>query len=261
MGKGQQFVPATTGSGPKKVDKQTQKVGAPSNSDMIAMMESEKKLDEAGALRTAEEIGESGVLDTFKALENVEVPESERDRSIDDDAILVKQGLSKLTPEEIGNLKERAYNDPEVAATLDKAIEKKHYGSALHRQYGELIEELTGGVISAEEAMAMNPTGGLPGPAEKEIPFAKEIAPVLRHAMRHDATGFLMTHFGVGPGYGTKTTALGFDSSNPLAGQILGIIREVFDPSELPEGDEAAKSGRFAEKSDSEATEMESEQA
>lgn len=219
---------------------------APSNAQLVAMMDAEKRLSGAGALRTAEEIGDSGVLDTFRALESVDVPASERDRTLGDDAILVKQGLSKLTPEQIAAMKEEAYKHPEVAQDLPGAIEKKHYGSDLHRQYGKIIEELTGGVISCEEAMAMNPCGGLPGPGAKEIPLARKIEPILRHAMRHDANGFLLTRFGVGPGYGSKTSVLGKESSNPLAGQILGIVREMVSPTDMPKGDEATKPERFA---------------
>jgi hypothetical protein len=76
--------------------------------------------------------------------------------------------------------------------------------------------------------MAMNPSGGLPGPGMNEIPLIGAFDSVARHAMRHDATGFLLTRFGIGPGYGSPTTPLGLNNSNPLAGQILGIAREAF---------------------------------
>lgn len=218
----------------------------PSNSELIAMVEAERRLGAAGALRTSDEILESGVLTSFGVLENVEVEASEFDRTVDDDAILVKQGLAKMTPEEVSALKNQAYEHPEAVKGTPVAIQSGHYGSKLHREYGALVEKLTGGVISAEEAMAMNPSGGLPGPGNKEVPFAKDIAPVARHAMRHDATGFLLTRFGVGPGYGSKTTPLGLEKDNPLAGQVLGVLREMFTPSELPDGEEVAKPGRFA---------------
>ncbi len=92
----------------------------------------------------------------------------------------------------------------------------------------------------------MNPSGGIPGDGNKELPFAAKIAPLARHAMRHDATGFLINRFGIGPGYGSKTSFVGRESTDPLAGQLLGVVREIITPSELPTGDEAAQSGRFA---------------
>jgi hypothetical protein len=142
-------------------------------------------------------------------------------------------------------MKKAAYEHPEGKGDLDPAIKMKHYGSERHRKFGETVEFLTGGVISAEEAMAMNPTGGIPGDGVKEIPFST-LGPIARHAMRHDATGFLMNRFEVGPGYGSKTSFLGRASTDPLAGQILGLAREVLSPTEdLPSGDQAGKSGRF----------------
>ena len=80
----------------------------------------------------------------------------------------------------------------------------------------------------------MNPSGGLPGPGMKEIPLANDIGPVARHAMRHDANGFLKTRFDVGPGYGSKTTPLGLKSDSPLAGQYLGVLREAAHASTFP---------------------------
>lgn len=220
-----------------------------SNSDMIAKMKAEEaatRLGGSGAKRTPDEIRESGVLDAFAGLEGVEVPKGEGERTVADDSVLVRQGLARMTPEQIEMTKEKAYANPDVEKDLPGAIESKHYGSARHREYGELVQELTGGVISAEEAMAMNPSGGIPGDGNKELPFAAKIGPIARHAMRHDATGFLMTRFGIGPGYGSKTSFVGRESTDPLAGQLLGIVREFVMPSQLPDGEEAGKSGRFA---------------
>ena len=45
---------------------------------------------------------------------------------------------------------------------------------------------------------------------------------------RHDATGFLRSFFGVGPGYG------GAKPDSPLSGQIEGILRELINTSKLP---------------------------
>jgi hypothetical protein len=192
-----------------------------------------------GAERSPEEIRESGVLDAFAKLEGVEVPKSELHRTVEHDSILVQQGLSKLKPEEIDKMKKSALKHPEVERDLEKAMKAKHYGSARHRQYAELIQELTGGVLSIEEAMAMNPSGGIPGAGMKELPILGSLDPVARHAMRHDATGFLLTRFGVGPGYGSKTTAFGLSKDNPMAGQMLGMLRETLNPSSLAGGDAA----------------------
>jgi hypothetical protein len=185
-------------------------------------------------VRGAEEIRQSGALQEFAKLQGVQVPKSELNRSLEHDAFLVRQGLAKMTPEQIAELKQKAYAHPEVKSDLAEAKKTGHYGSAKHKQYGATVEYLTGGVISAEEAMAMNPSGGLPGPGTKEIPLASKIDPVARHAMRHDASGFLMTRFGIGPGYGTKTTPMGLKSNSPLAGQYLGVIREAVHGTDLP---------------------------
>jgi hypothetical protein len=201
----------------------------------------------SGMQRGAAEIEKSGVLAEFRELQGVRVSESEFDRTLDDDAVLVQQGLGKMSADQIAEMKKAAYEHPEAKADLDAAIKKKHYGSERHRKYGETIEFLTGGVISAEEAMAMNPTGGIPGAGAKEVPLST-LGPVARHAMRHDATGFLTTRFGVGPGYGSKTSWIGRASNDPLAGQILGMAREILSPTEdIPSGETAAKPGRFNE--------------
>ena len=197
-------------------------------------------------LRGADQIRQSGVLEQMERLQGVKVPASELNRTVEHDAILVQQDLSRMTPEQIGKMKEAAYNHPECKADLDAAIKMGHYGSAKHREYGALLEKLTGGVISAEEAMAMNPTGGIPGPNAKKIPLFADFGPVARHAMRHDATGFLKTRLNAGPGYGSKTTIFGRKSNDPLAGQILGVAREIFHSSKLPASDHVAKPGRFA---------------
>jgi hypothetical protein len=188
-------------------------------------------------VRGANEIRKSGALQEFAKLKGVKVPTSELNRNIEDDAVLVRQGLAKMTPEQIADLKNKAYENPEVKQDLAESKKRGYYGSAQHKQYGATVEFLTGGVISAEEAMAMNPSGGLPGPGMKEIPLANDISPVARHAMRHDANGFLMTRFGIGPGYGSKTTPFGLHSDSPFAGQYLGVIREAAQPTKLPSSD------------------------
>ncbi len=84
------------------------------------------------------------------------------------------------------------------------------------------------------------------GPNVSVLRHFDALPAVARHAMRHDATGFLFVRFGVGPGYGSKTTPLGLSSDNPLAGQILGLGREMFATSSaLPSGDHVANGSRF----------------
>lgn len=200
--------------------------------------------------RGKEELSRSGILADLSILaeRGIEVPKSEVDRSIQDDAVLVMSDLSKLTENQIETLKMKAYFHPETVRDLPISIEKGYYGSDQHKQYGALVESLTGGVISAEEAMRMNPCGGLPGPGGREIPLLNSIDFMQRHALRHDAVGFLISHFGVGPGYGTPTTPLGLDSHNPLAGQILGVLREsLVTPSVFPKSDHVGSDERFQE--------------
>lgn len=201
-----------------------------------------------GILRKSAELGDSGILRGFQELSrrNVAVPASEYHRSIRDDAVLVMQGFARLNPDQIHALKEKAYTHPEVAPEKQAAIERGFYGSEKHKQFGALVETLTGGVLSAEEAMAMYPCGGIPGPGAHEVPLISSFASVQRHAMRHDALGFLLTRFGVGPGYGSKTTILGRQSDDPLAGQILGIAREALrEASVFPASHHIGRPERF----------------
>lgn len=201
-----------------------------------------------GILRKEKEIAGSGVLRGLKELaaRGIEVPASEFNRSTSDDAVLVMKGFAKLSPAQIHQLKEQAYHHHEVASELQGALDQNYYGSAQHKVFGALVEQLTGGVLSAEEAMAMCPCGGIPGDGAKEVPLVSKIDAVQRHAMRHDALGFLMTRFGVGPGYGSKTTPFGLSSDNPLAGQVLGIAREIFHESSVfSSGEKAATPDRF----------------
>ena len=169
-------------------------------------------------------------------LPDVEVDKtSEFSRTLEQDTRETLQGLKNMSPEAFSARKAAAYKHPEVLRDKDKAIESGHYGSERHKQYGILVSTLTAGIITPEEAMAMNPSGGIPGPGLKEVPLLGRFDSVVRHALRHDATGFLLTRFNVGPGYGTPTTPLGLDKDNPLAGQWLGILREVKTASVIPD--------------------------
>jgi len=222
----------------------------------------------AGSARDAAAIEESGVLAEFAKLDTSKLEKkSEAKRSIDDDAMLVRKGFSKFSAEEIHEMKENAYagtfsderkgvntnptdkktkkHRKEILKEEKGAIKRNYFGSETHKEYGAMVEHLSGGLISAEEAMAMNPTGGIAGPGHLGFAFEKDNA-LRRHGIRHDAVGFLKTRFNVGPGYGTKTTKLGLKSSNPLAGQWLGIGRQVLKGDERFDTSRIGTAERFS---------------
>lgn len=225
--------------------------------DKVAAADKGKKGGFDSIVRDEEAIRNSGLLEEFAKIDTEHLEgKSEFDRTLEDDSMLVRKGLSKYTPEQLAALKESAFGDDkavasgadpkwakEVQSDQAAAVDDDYYGSELHREYGATVEELSGGLISAEEAMAMNPTGGIAGPGAKGVAF--QDGPLRRHAVRHDAVGFLKTRFDAGPGYGTKTSAVGLQSDNPLAGQILGIAREVTNPSEQVAHDDVASSARM----------------
>jgi RHS repeat-associated protein len=103
------------------------------------------------------------------------------------------------------------------------------------RQYGEAVQTATGGALTAAEAIALNPTGGLVGPggglATQVLDVAAGWIPGVRaHGVLHDASGFLVNTFKVGPGYlyvgpaGQATyNFLGLSRTLPLAGQVEGL--------------------------------------
>lgn len=179
-------------------------------------------------IRGADEIEKSGILQDCRLLDlrKVSAPKLQYDRNVADDAILVMQDFGKMSAQEIATLKQKAYEHPDVKKDLAEAVKAGYYGSEQHKQYGALIEATTGGIISAEEAMAMNPAGGIPGDGMKKLPILSRFDSVNRHAMRHDATGFLYKRFHVGPGYGGSPLPLNKD--NPMTGQIYGLTREIF---------------------------------
>jgi hypothetical protein len=155
------------------------------------------------------------------------------DRTIGDDATRVQTEISRIPDKVFRMMKNAALSSP-------SKFERKgaefvgFYGGKQHRDYGAYIEHLTGGAITAEEAMAMNPTGGIAGPGLIGISF--ESGPMHEHAIRHDATGFLWTFFNIGPGYG------GNSPTSPLSGQVEGIRREIqIGKSELPDASGVGK--------------------
>lgn len=151
------------------------------------------------------------------------------DRTVGDDAARVQLEISRIPAKVFKMMKNAALASPSMFERKGAEL-VGFYGGAQHRQYGAYIAELTGGAITAEEAMAMNPTGGIAGPGLIGISFHS--GPLHEHAIRHDATGFLWTFFNIGPGYG------GDNPESPLSGQVEGIRREMQrGKSDLPEYD------------------------
>jgi len=149
------------------------------------------------------------------------------DRTIGDDASRVQTEISRIPDKVFRMMKNAALSSPSKFERKGAEL-VGFYGGAQHRQYGAYIAHLTGGAITAEEAMAMNPTGGIAGPGLIGISF--DSGPLHEHAIRHDATGFLWTFFNIGPGYG------GDSPTSPLSGQVEGIRRELqHGQSELPD--------------------------
>jgi hypothetical protein len=100
------------------------------------------------------------------------------------------------------------------------------------RQYGEAMERFTGGALSAGEAIALNPTGGLVGPGDGFLAQVLDVTTgwipgVRAHGVLHDAAGFLANTtegFGVGPGYlYLGHNFFGMSKTNMVAGQVEGI--------------------------------------
>ncbi|ATB37102.1 hypothetical protein CYFUS_002523 [Cystobacter fuscus] len=99
------------------------------------------------------------------------------------------------------------------------------------RQYGEAIERMTKGALSAGEAIALNPSGGLVGPGDGWMTQVLEVTTgwipgVKAHGVLHDAGGFLAGKegFGVGPGYlYLGHNFFGMSKTLPIAGQVEGI--------------------------------------
>ncbi|WPB74322.1 RHS repeat-associated core domain-containing protein [Archangium violaceum] len=99
------------------------------------------------------------------------------------------------------------------------------------RQYGEAMERMTQGALTAGEAIALNPSGGLVGPGDGWMTQVLEVTTgwipgVKAHGVLHDAAGFLAGKdgFGVGPGYlYLGHNFFGMSKTLPVAGQVEGI--------------------------------------
>lgn len=155
------------------------------------------------------------------------------DRTFEHDTTRVKEQCAKIPDKVFRMMKGAAFANPSMAKDVGKAkARNNYYGGANHRAYGAAVAELTGGRITAEEAMRMNPSGGIAGNGLYGIAFDDGV--LHNHAIWHDACGFLITNFNIGPGYGGDSPA------NPLSGQFEGIGREMRRTSNLPSGDAVA---------------------
>ncbi len=107
-------------------------------------------------------------------------------------------------------LEERLAEAPEVP-------DRDHLQTA----FGDLIEYLTGGWITSEEATRLNPGGGYMGPGESGVPVEDWMLGLGRHSRDHDGRGHMGSEHGVGPGYSA------WDPGTMTTGQIGGILREL----------------------------------
>lgn len=105
---------------------------------------------------------------------------------------------------------------------IARAIDMGYYGSARHQQFGQMVSDLTGGQVTPQQAMMMQPFGGDMGPGTGI--YAGGL--LGRHSMIHDAEGFL-AQLDVGPGYGGPLPGCKF------SGQSEGLRRELLFPSAL----------------------------
>ncbi len=150
------------------------------------------------------------------------------DRTVEGDATQIQEQIAKIPEKIFRDMKKAAMANPKVKQQVKQAkLRFDFYGSRIHKEYGATVETLTGGRITAEEAMRMNPSGGIAGAGLIGIAF--DFGPLHRHAIWHDACGFLRTAFNVGPGYG------GDDSDSPLSGQFEGIGREMNQDANIPD--------------------------
>ncbi|HEX5749738.1 MAG TPA: FG-GAP-like repeat-containing protein [Archangium sp.] len=146
----------------------------------------------------------------------------------------IQKGADKLSErfdnEELAQIREMKAEKLNALSEQDKALlNDSSSWKPWQKQYGEMVERVTGGAISAGEAIALNSTGGLVGPggglATQVLDTLTGWIPGVRaHSVLHDTAGFLRTSFDAGPGY-LYVTADFFNMSakNPLAGQVEGL--------------------------------------
>lgn len=110
------------------------------------------------------------------------------DRSLCEDALRVRAEIEKIPRPVFEHMKSHALTSNKFSVMeIAGAKADPYFGSAQHREYGAYVAKLTGGAITAEEAMRMNPSGGLSGPGVASDGTHHD------HAIRTDATGFLLS--------------------------------------------------------------------
>jgi hypothetical protein len=167
------------------------------------------------------------------------------DESIDQaakNAKLSDADLSKVEAARAAKLEElsKPENAALKAAYDDAMCVNPETFSASQLRYGRAVEIITGGKISAQEAIALNPSGGLVGPGNGVLeqvldPTTGWIPGIRVHAVVHDASGWLASGakdsytiggLGVGRGYFYAGYNLfGLEKTNMVAGQVEGIAR------------------------------------
>lgn len=70
----------------------------------------------------------------------------------------------------------------------------------------------------------LSPTGGIIGPGNSSILNTSWSSPVAMHSCVHDASGYVLTYHGCGPGYNYLNTCMTlFPKSSPMSCQYAGI--------------------------------------
>ncbi len=120
-------------------------------------------------------------------------------------------------------LSEAELGDP---AALDP--NNDHWGSREQMIFGDMISmNLDPNLLPAFAAL-LSPTGGVTGPGAIDIShlIPDFIAPedvVGVHSAVHDAAGYLLNNFGIGPGYEYAGNGI-LSSDSPISGQVSGIV-------------------------------------
>ena len=105
---------------------------------------------------------------------------------------------------------------------------KGHAGSQRHLRFGKVVSDVLG-LGNAIWGCLLSPTGGIAGAGNTRLGscFGSENFLVL-HACVHDAYGYCKVAHNKGPGYNYTWGWSVFPTSNPLSGQIGGVVRWLF---------------------------------
>lgn len=110
-------------------------------------------------------------------------------------------------------------------ATLDP--DNEHWGSREQMIFGDVVSmNLDPSLMPAFAAM-LSPTGGITGPGAidighliPELVASEDVIGV--HSAVHDAAGYLLNNFGIGPGYEYAGNGI-LSSDSPISGQVSGV--------------------------------------